>query len=190
MLLKENKMAKKVTKNKTSSKRVTLPKLNPRNFTFAMVAVLMFSVLGAYVYQGYNNHTLKAKAAGWTLLSSNNIGDTINACQTTVSSPYGPLWRVKLVYKTGKYSSTFTAESRRAKPPTTNHYAISSVRSDLAANTVKYSEIYVAKLGAYYANDYISDRLWVSTNSSSGLISSSMNLPFNNLINVGTLAAC
>jgi len=94
------------------------------------IAVFVLSVIGFAGYRIQNNNDVKAKAAGsgYTYI----VGDlkypnhpSLQACKTQVNSPYGALWKVKLIFnnpsKSGtKYATEFYVERGKNLVSTTS----------------------------------------------------------------------
>ena len=96
------------TKKSKSSKGIT-----KRMALFGVVGLLAFSTLSGLGWQKWQDHQLKAKAAGYSNLltypSTNPF--QIFACKTAMSGGYGPVWHVTLFV----YNGTFTTKTATAK---------------------------------------------------------------------------
>jgi hypothetical protein len=100
----------------------------------ALVVLLLVTVIGYGGYGKYKEHSLKAHAAGWTIVYSAAFGrTTVYACKTNVSSIYGDLVSVSFLIGRG------TSSPRYLEAASNSTYVNSANQVALTTNRQPYS---------------------------------------------------
>ena len=141
---------KKIKKSISFTKRMAL---------FGIVGILAFSIVAGFGLQKWQVHQLKAKAAGWTQLSSGNGGVFI-ACKQYVNSGYGPLYLVKMYLVGGR---TYAAGGVYFKRPPSNA-VVNSFIIQAVPGQWTYRESYVS----VYYNDFMEQSVGYGNGTVSG----------------------
>jgi hypothetical protein len=96
-------MATKAKTNKPTAKFGGLKRSKPtwKFGLIALIAVLVLTSAGYVGYGKYKEHSLKAHAANWKLIYSDNTGFAIWGCKTNINSVYGQLTSVNLLAARG-----------------------------------------------------------------------------------------
>ncbi len=120
-----------------------------RAVLIGLVAIVALSVAAGLGWQQWQNHQLKAKAAGWTNTYSYCAGGgcaTARVCKMAVTSAYGPLWQFKH-YVTNTSSDTIT------------HYQ----RTKRGTSVVGTSTVYAPRITAKFGEDIFASRVYNDT---------------------------
>ena len=177
-------MAKKASPTKT--KAVSGGKKPPSNKKILLMSLPIAAVVLGAAWFGWNTYqqkSLEAQAAGWTVLAGKTGTGNVAlvGCKQSVSSAYGPLWKIKLVLANDTnevYGADFTIV--RADPPRAGAKVVSATK--LLANPKQWivKEAYASQLGVQYAGTWTPDRfgIMVGTNNRGG-----GNLDLANFIN-------
>jgi hypothetical protein len=120
---------RKKTTNKPTAKFGGLKRSKPtwKFGLIALIAVLVLTSAGYVGYGKYKEHTLKAHAAGYKLVFSDNTGFGIWGCKTNINSVYGPLTSVNLLFNRG---NTYSDANYSVMRPVNNFTGIPKFITD------------------------------------------------------------